>query len=354
MTAMASLALVAWISDPGTRQAARARIEESGVFDVLDLCPDRSGFVRAVAEHNPDVVLVDTEAGHDECFERLMHEVGRGGPPTSIVVVPGDYQPSEVDRLRAKSLKTTTLSRTLLTRDDGDARENVISRLQALASRVAVRHRRTLGSDDLQTAMNAVIEASNRREMNPRIAKLAAWPVDLVLMLGDPVAINELRTVLDGVFHAVMPVVICIRGMTAEETAAALADTAGVKPEPLGRRGSLRELRGYFTAGWGEFTLQGERYSSGPDASGPQSSHPLLQACGLASGLMVIELSRTLQPGEAHARALKSGCVITALHPADCAEPEVANSLKERGLANALFRTSELQWYLSNVVPRRG
>lgn len=68
---------------------------------------------------------------------------------------------------------------------------------------------------------------------------------------------------------------------------------------------------------------------------------------------MAFELSRTHVVSEAHAKARKAGCVIATLHPDDCAEPEVSRALIERGSAQAVFRSSELRWYLNKVVPRR-
>jgi methylmalonyl-CoA mutase cobalamin-binding subunit len=349
---MARLALVVWTPDPAEAGVMQARIEESGAFEVLASPRDRAAFVRAVAEHNPDAVVVSSDSGHDEAFENLLVEAGRGRPPRSLVVVPGDYVPTNDDRKRAKTLQTTSISRSLLLRDDAEARENITARLRSLASRMSVRRRHTLDSDDLMAAMDSVIAASQRLAIPPPVAELAAWPVDLVLILGDPIAINEMREVLDGVYDAVVPVVVCIRAMSAEESAAALGGTRGAQPQALDRRGNLRELRGFFTAGWGELALQGERFSSPPETSSDR--HPLLQACGLASGLVAIELSRTHVPGEAHARARKAGCVLTTLHPDDCAEPEVALSLIERGVAKTVFRLADLRWYLAHVVPRRG
>lgn len=348
---MARLALVVWTPDPAEAAPMHARIKESGAFEVLASPSDRAGFLRAVAQYNPDAVVLSSESGHDEGFETLLLEAGRGRPPKSLVVVPGDYLPSELDRSRAKTLHTTTLSRSLLLRDDDEARDNITSRLRSLATRMSSRRRHTTNADDLMQAMDLVREASQRVDIPEPIAELAAWPVDLVLIMGDPIAVNELRQVLAGVFAAVMPVVICMRGMDAEETAAALSGTGGVEPEPLDRRGNLRELRGYYSAGWGDFSLQGERFSSPADQCGERN--PLLSACSLASGLVAIELSRTHVAGEAHAKARKAGCVIATLHPDDCAEPEVSRALIERGIAQAVFRSSELRWYLGNVVPRR-
>lgn len=244
--AMARLALVVWTPDTAEGVPMHARINQSGAFEVLISPSDHAGFLRTVAQYNPDAVVLSSESSHDEEFETLLLEAGRGHPQNSIVVVPGDYLPGEIDRSRAKVLHTNTLSCSLLLGDDDEARDDITSRLPSLATGMRSRRRHNINANDLMQAMDLVREASQRVDISEPVAELAAWPVDLVLIMGDPIAVNELRQMLAGVFVAVTPFVICIRAMDAEETTAGLSGTGGVDPEPFDLHGNLRVLRGYY------------------------------------------------------------------------------------------------------------
>lgn len=319
-------------------------LADSETFDVIAVAPQRELFVSLCFPLYPDMIIIDEAAAGDD-LDALTEYVAQGRRIVPFVLTT-TREPAPYGE------KVSTLSVRELHRSGSDARRAVQTALFAAATPIMT-SKRTFLADELQAHARQLQELAESGEVRNEVLNLAAWPLDLILIVDDGSNIPRLAASLSEIETIPVPVLVAFEGDLGD----GYVELSNVAPKIVRRLReptSIRNMTGVFVTPkdrhvqlWNENVHVGE---------GALDFEYLIGSMGwLKSGGLTMVLSSD-EPARAKSlgQVASHGGLVAMLDPKYSKRTKAAEAAAEAAPSALMLSPDEVVWLLQYALARKG
>jgi hypothetical protein len=337
------------VADDAVHKAIVEAMIRAGLFDVVARANDESELVTTLEMQDPDLLVIDEDLGHGN-IGGVVASASAGRPIPALVLVPTE---TPIHRASQGQDRLSYLGKDVLIGGGLAGSSQVFARLVAAAGLIRTR-RRTQTANSLMEAIRRERVKHRHVEQRPEVTTLAAWPLDLVVLVGAEGSRDVLETLLSRVSGLPVPVLVAVTGK--ELPSAAAWSKAKPPVLVLDSQIDLRRANGFVVVpSGGEGRIEGERIVVRP---GPGATDGVLDTIASAGrlrsgGLTILMAGEDPELAMALAGPVNEGGIAAVVDPDQTSAPAAGQAAVEWGLVALQLSIDEIVWILSRTIPRR-